>query len=522
MSNLSDRNKMILAALAAVIAVVLGVVIFRGGDEVTEPTSETLPDPDIGVALDPMLTAVTSPVQYRVTETDPLEEVAPNTSVEVAPGANIVVGQHGVAELVWPNFLENELLTGADSLLSLSLPSEYEVILDQAAGTAVYRVLDLGLDAGADAGEGEDAGTAGEQGNRVQVKAGWVTVDIDEAPAEVIVSFIPGDAPAAWVVARSGSATVTRCASDDPDDCETVEIMPGQAAAFTAEGALPEPQDIDVSRVGAWLDQVRGGTATGSIAAVAFRCVVVADTTLLEAPDEESSPAGELAAGTVVAARERDETGQWVLVEAIVGGDEGWMAAADLDCVGPIDNLPVSVAEGEPTPTPEPLPTRAPATLVIVPTLATGTATRTPTATPAAVASISFTASESEITAGECTTLKWSVENIKAVYFNGSGVTGSGERRVCPTSDTTYTLRVELLDGTVEEKSITIKVARAEATNTPAPTNTPPPAATNTPPPPPTPFPSNTPVPTAEPTDPPPPTDPPDPTDPAPTDTPEA
>jgi hypothetical protein len=67
---------------------------------------------------------------------------------------------------------------------------------------------------------------------------------------------------------------------------------------------------------------------------------------------------------------------------------------------------------------------------------------------------------------GECTTIRWDVENISGVYFQGVGVTGHESREVCPIKTETYTLQVEHAGGT-EYRQITVDVI---ATPTPTPT----------------------------------------------------
>jgi hypothetical protein len=71
---------------------------------------------------------------------------------------------------------------------------------------------------------------------------------------------------------------------------------------------------------------------------------------------------------------------------------------------------------------------------------------------------INFRADQTNITAGECTTLRWDVEYVQAVYLDGTGVTGHGTRRVCPAQTTTYTLRVVTADGDVY-RTVTITVS---------------------------------------------------------------
>lgn len=102
--------------------------------------------------------------------------------------------------------------------------------------------------------------------------------------------------------------------------------------------------------------------------------------------------------------------------------------------------------------------------VVVVPTAApTPTAPPVPTATPLPV--ISFSADATTINQGECTTLRWSVENIQAVWVYPQGEpfesfprAGQGTEQVCPTSTTTYEMRVLQRDGTVVFRQVTITV----------------------------------------------------------------
>ncbi len=71
---------------------------------------------------------------------------------------------------------------------------------------------------------------------------------------------------------------------------------------------------------------------------------------------------------------------------------------------------------------------------------------------------IDFWADSTSISPGDCTMLHWRTENIQAVFFEGTGVVGNGDEEVCPGSTTTYTLEVELRDGTTETRTVTVSV----------------------------------------------------------------
>lgn len=126
--------------------------------------------------------------------------------------------------------------------------------------------------------------------------------------------------------------------------------------------------------------------------------------------------------------------------------------------------VPPPTAVPTDVPTVTPVPTEAP-TATPIPTLPP-TVTPVPTARPTAIppAQVSFWVDDDSITAGECTTLRWDVQNATAVYLDGAGVPGQATRAICPTSTTTYNLHVEAPGGNVD-RSVTVTVsAPADAT----------------------------------------------------------
>ena len=74
---------------------------------------------------------------------------------------------------------------------------------------------------------------------------------------------------------------------------------------------------------------------------------------------------------------------------------------------------------------------------------------------------INFWVDNGTINAGQCTTLHWDVQNVREVYLNDQGVPGQGSQQVCPTSTTTYTLRVVRNDGGQETRQVTVTVTSA-------------------------------------------------------------
>ncbi len=76
---------------------------------------------------------------------------------------------------------------------------------------------------------------------------------------------------------------------------------------------------------------------------------------------------------------------------------------------------------------------------------------------------IDFRADRAVINRGEGTTLRWDVECVREVYFQGEPVTGHESRDVTPDATTTYTLRVVRNDGGSEERQVTIQVQTSGA-----------------------------------------------------------
>ena len=124
---------------------------------------------------------------------------------------------------------------------------------------------------------------------------------------------------------------------------------------------------------------------------------------------------------------------------------------------------PTSTPTSPPTATPTPRPTSTP----------TPTFLPSPTATPTLPpASIEFWADRTEVVAGQCLNLSWRVSGVLAVYLNGQGVTGEETRQVCPSADTTYTLRAITPAGE-EQRQIVVHAIPPTPAFTPPPTQTP-------------------------------------------------
>jgi hypothetical protein len=80
-----------------------------------------------------------------------------------------------------------------------------------------------------------------------------------------------------------------------------------------------------------------------------------------------------------------------------------------------------------------------------------------------------FRADSTTVAAGQCTTLRWNVDNVRAVFFwdgnNRQGVGGNDSRSVCPTVTTAYRLEVTGNDGRTNNFFITVTVSGSGSPN---------------------------------------------------------
>jgi heat shock protein HslJ len=101
----------------------------------------------------------------------------------------------------------------------------------------------------------------------------------------------------------------------------------------------------------------------------------------------------------------------------------------------------------------------------VVPSPALPDPTPSPTPVPPPSATIKFWSDATVIREGECTALHWDVENIQAVWvypqgsnYQNSPVSGNGSMSICPTQTTTYEMRVQHTDNSVEFRTVTVTV----------------------------------------------------------------
>lgn len=136
----------------------------------------------------------------------------------------------------------------------------------------------------------------------------------------------------------------------------------------------------------------------------------------------------------------------WAAVVPFAPNGVGWVSA-DFVVATNATNVPVI---------------EVPPPVIIVPTAAPTPTSVPPTPMP----EISFGADRTTINLGECTTLRWNVQNIQAVWVYPLGEqferfprTGQGTEQVCPTQTTTYEMRVLQRDGSIIFRQVTINVS---------------------------------------------------------------
>jgi hypothetical protein len=136
------------------------------------------------------------------------------------------------------------------------------------------------------------------------------------------------------------------------------------------------------------------------------------------------------------------------------------------------------------------VPTRRPTPEFDVPTSTpfaadtpTAAPTDTPTITPTPLGTpiIIFAPAEKELEKGECTMVRWNVQNVREVYYENLPMNGQGEREECINDeDEIYTLMVVLPNGSPQIYTTTVSYLPPTPTPTMTPVFTPEPVHTPT------------------------------------------
>lgn len=245
-----------------------------------------------------------------------------------------------------------------------------------------------------------------------------------------------------------------------------------QLKAFNTLGAVSQPTALLVIAVpapGAGETATPGGPARGGGEATA---VTTADLNVRAGPGQDYAVLGLAPAGTELIIVGKNPDATWWQVVYPVGSDERGWVFANFTRADNTDNVPVVVTPGSPgaaptdTPPPSPTYTRVVVTQIRPTAAPTREPTPMPTPEPATGPIAELSATRTQVTAGDCATLQWHIENVRAAFLSGGdlrdlGITGPyGSRDVCPGTTTTYVLRADT-DAGVVERSVTIEVVAA-------------------------------------------------------------
>ncbi len=246
----------------------------------------------------------------------------------------------------------------------------------------------------------------------------------------------------------------------------TLEVL-----AYNSKNVASAPTTVMVTVVDDGAIPVPSPTATGPPGTDTVSGPPVAMTTVelnvREGPAQNYPIIDLLPVGTEVQISGKSPDGTWWrIVYPLDGGGHGWVYApftrsSNAEDV-PVVETPVPPTETS-TPTVTPTNTAIPSPSLTDTPAPAVTLTPTPTPTSAQVLVVEFIATKDTIDPGECTTLQWHIENVRAAFLSGGefdnlGLTGPlGSRDVCPGGTTLYILHAET-DGGVIEKTVTVTV----------------------------------------------------------------
>ena len=148
-------------------------------------------------------------------------------------------------------------------------------------------------------------------------------------------------------------------------------------------------------------------------------------------------------------------------------------AAGEANGATPLVNVELPVPTRRPTPEFD-VPTSTP-----LPDLPTNTPSPTPT--PLGTPIVIFGPDQKELLEGECTLVRWNVQNVREVYYENLPMNGKGEREECIGSrNETYSLMVVLPNGQPQIYTTTVTFLPPTPTPTVTPSFTPEPITTPT------------------------------------------
>jgi uncharacterized protein YgiM (DUF1202 family) len=264
----------------------------------------------------------------------------------------------------------------------------------------------------------------------------WVDGELaskNEAPSTTgLKSF---NAAFVWTASEAGDHTIVVKAVDTDQQIATAPDVMVRVVAAAAPTQTPAPPVQATATVEPSAATPAGTPLTVTVAPTAGEAPqVTADDTVnvRSGPGTNYDVLGQLTSGETVrvTGRNADST-WWQIVFTDAPDGKGWVFGQLVTPNEAAQSAPV--ADAPPPPTAAPQPTSPPATATSAP----ATATTVPV----------FRADRTSLNAGECTTMRWDVDDVIGVYFNAEGVGGHDSREVCPGETTTYSLRVVRSSG---------------------------------------------------------------------------
>lgn len=176
----------------------------------------------------------------------------------------------------------------------------------------------------------------------------------------------------------------------------------------------------------------------------AFTATIKGTAYIRSGPGADYALLGSLASGLTVRATGRNAGKSWLQIDFPASPTgTAWLLAANTSA-GAGANADALAVINVP-----PVPTRAPAPNQTIPT--------------AIVSTSVLRADKDKLTPGECTTLRWDIDNFKDLFLNlGSEevpVTGHEARPICLDSTVTYVLRAVNANGTTQRYAFTVTVS---------------------------------------------------------------
>ncbi len=228
-----------------------------------------------------------------------------------------------------------------------------------------------------------------------------------------------------------------------PTDTPTPVVAPAQPTAPAAPTLPPASTPTLLPST----PTVMPATPTMTTTA-AFTATIKGTAYIRSGPGAGYALLGSLASGLTVRATGRNADKSWLQIDFPASPTgSAWVLAANTSAGKNVDALAVIKVP--------PAPTRAPAS--------TRAATPSQTIPTAIVSTSVLRADKDKLTPGECTTLRWDIDNFKNLYLNlGSEevpVSGHEARPICLDSTVTYVLRAVNANGTIQRYAFTVTVS---------------------------------------------------------------